>query len=93
MSSSLTLYTLSCIMGKLGKTMLVSLNNYASQHKRSSDTIRRLAENGRFKTAKKIARNWVVDDTEPYPFLKRNSIKKYKFIDLFAGIWGNSVGI
>lgn len=72
--------------------MLVSLNDYASQHKRSSDTIRRLAENGRFKTAKKIARNWVVDDAEPYPVFKRNIIKKYKFIDLFAGIGGIRLG-
>lgn len=79
-------------MWKLGKTMLVSLNNYASQHRRSSDTIRRLAEKGMFKTAKKIARNWVVDDTEPYPLLKRDPIKKYKFIDLFAGIGGIRLG-
>lgn len=88
----LTLYTLSCTVWKEGKTMLVSLNDYASQHKRSGDTIRRLAENGRFKTAKKIARNWVVDDAEPYPISKRNLIKKYKFIDLFAGIGGIRLG-
>lgn len=72
--------------------MLVSLNDYASQHRRSGDTIRRLAEKGMLRTARKIARNWVIDDAEPYPVLKRHSDKIYKFIDLFAGIGGIRLG-
>lgn len=34
--------------------MLIALSEYAKMHDRSSDTLRRLAENGLLKTAKKL---------------------------------------
>ena len=37
-----------------GDTMLIALSEYAKMHGRSSDTLRRLAENGLLKTAKKL---------------------------------------
>ena len=37
--------------------MLISLKDYALKHGRSSDTVRRLAEQGKLLTAKKIGRN------------------------------------
>ena len=51
--------------------MLVALSEYAEMHNKSSDTIRRLAENGQLHTAQKIGRNWVVDSEEEYPVKKR----------------------
>ncbi len=41
--------------------MLISLSEYAAKYNKSSDTLRRMAENGMLKTAQKIGRNWVVD--------------------------------
>ncbi len=68
--------------------MLVSLSDYASIQNRSADTIRRLAEQGRLVTAKKIGRNWVVDDSEPYPC----SQTKWTVASLFSGCGGLDLG-
>ena len=56
--------------------MLVSLSEYAQIHGKSGDTIRRMAENGCFITAKKIGRNWAIDNTEPYPVKARKTKKR-----------------
>jgi len=53
--------------------MLVSLTEYAGIHGKSSDTLRRMAEKGVLKTARKIGRNWVVNRKEAYPVKKRDS--------------------
>jgi hypothetical protein len=50
-----------------GIDMLISLTEYGKLHNKSADTIRRLAENGKLTTARKIGRNWVVDSEEKYP--------------------------
>lgn len=72
--------------------MLVSLNEYAKKHDKSSDTIRRLAENGSFASAKKIGRNWVIDSIEQYPVKKRQSAKPMTVISLFSGCGGMDLG-
>lgn len=68
--------------------MLVSLKDYADKYDRSSDTVRRLAEQGKLITAKKIGRNWVVDDSEPYPI----SQPKWTVASLFSGCGGLDLG-
>lgn len=51
--------------------MLISLIEYAKMHKRTPDTVRQMALRGGFKTARKIGRNWVIEDCEPYPDHRR----------------------
>lgn len=72
--------------------MLISLSEYAAIHRRSNDTVRRLAERGVLQTAQKIGRNWVVDNDEAYPARcngkQNNSKTTFRAIDLFAGIGG-----
>ena len=73
--------------------MLVSLSEYAKRHNRSCDTLRRLAENGNFKTAQKIGRNWVVDCDEEYPVKKRNVSSPITVCSLFSGCGGMDLGL
>ena len=47
--------------------MLISLAEYAAQHGKAAISARKLAQRGRFEAAQKIGRNWVIDDTEPWP--------------------------
>lgn len=72
--------------------MLISLNEYAKIHTKSSDTIRRLAETGCLVTAHKIGRNWVVDSNEVYPVKKRHTTTQIPVISLFAGCGGMDLG-
>ena len=46
--------------------MLISLIEYAEKHGKDPDNVRKKAANGRFKTARKIGRNWVIDSEEPW---------------------------
>lgn len=68
--------------------MYVSLKEYATLNGRSPDTVRRLAEQGRIQTARKIGRNWVVDECEPYPTMS----KKWTIASLFSGCGGLDLG-
>lgn len=45
---------------------LISLNEYAEKHGKAPVSVRQKAQRGGFKTAQKIARNWVIDEDEPY---------------------------
>ena len=72
--------------------MLIALSEYARMHDRSSDTLRRLAENGQLKTAQKIGRNWVVDSEEDYPVRKRTKSKPITIVSLFSGCGGMDLG-
>ena len=72
--------------------MLVSLSEYAKSFGKSGDTMRRMAENGYFKTAQKIGRNWTIDSAEPYPVRARNTQKSLSVISLFAGCGGMDLG-
>lgn len=57
--------------------MLISLAEYAAKHGKAKISARKLAQRGRFETAQKIGRNWVIDDQEPYPD-RRVKTGKYK---------------
>lgn len=46
---------------------MISLTDYARQHNKDESAVRRMAQNGRFRTAQKIGRNWIIDDKETYP--------------------------
>jgi len=77
--------------------MLISLSEYAKLHDKSSDTLRRLAERGAFHTAKKIGRNWVVENNEEYPVQKRSSKNTARnnyatVVSLFSGCGGMDLG-
>jgi len=72
--------------------MLVSLTEYAEIHGKSSDTLRRMAENGTLKTARKIGRNWVVNRKEIYPVKKRASKEPLTVLSLFSGCGGLDLG-
>lgn len=71
-----------------GVPMLVSLKEYSETCGRSADTLRRLAEQGKLLSAKKIGRNWVVDDSESYP----KDREKWTVASLFAGCGGLDLG-
>ena len=47
--------------------MLISLVEYAQAHDRDPANARQMAARGSFQTARKIGRNWVIEDTEPWP--------------------------
>jgi hypothetical protein len=47
--------------------MLISLMEYAKKHGKARASAEKKAQRGGFKTARKIGRNWVIDDDEPYP--------------------------
>ena len=72
--------------------MLVSLTEYAGIHGKSSDTLRRMAEKGVLKTARKIGRNWVVNRKEAYPVKKRDSKEQLTVLSLFSGCGGLDIG-
>lgn len=58
--------------------MLISLVEYAARHDRTACAARRMAMRGSFKTARKIGRNWVIEDTEPWPDRRVKSGKYIK---------------
>lgn len=47
--------------------MLISLVEYARRHGKDPATARQMALRSGFETARKIGRNWVIEDTEPWP--------------------------
>lgn len=47
--------------------MLISLVEYAAKHDKSPVSARSMAQRGGFKTAKKIGRDWVIEESEPWP--------------------------
>lgn len=47
--------------------MLISLTEYAKRNGKSPDTARKMALRGGFSTARKIGRDWLIDDAELYP--------------------------
>lgn len=68
--------------------MDISLCEYAVQHGKSAAVIRRHAEQGKFSTARKVGRNWIIDSDEPYPVGKT----KWKVASLFSGCGGMDLG-
>lgn len=57
---------------------MISLAEYAAKNGKSHVAARQMAQRGGFKTAQKIARNWIIDENEPYPDAR---IKTGKYID------------
>ena len=47
--------------------IMIALAEYAAKHGKSHVAARKMAARGGFKTAVKIARNWIIDENEPYP--------------------------
>lgn len=47
--------------------MLISLAEYAEKNGRKHSSARCMAIRGSFKTARKIGRNWVIEESEPWP--------------------------
>lgn len=47
--------------------MLISLAEYAEKHGKCQESARKMAQRGGFQTAQKIGRNWVIEDSEPWP--------------------------
>lgn len=56
----------------------IGLKEYGEKHGKNIRTVRDYAIDGRLKTAKKIARDWIVDEDEPWPVKKRNRGSKNK---------------
>ena len=56
---------------------MISIGQYAENHGKAKSTVRQMAERGGFKTAQKIARNWIIDENEPYPDAR---IKSGKYV-------------
>lgn len=56
---------------------MISITEYAEKHGKSPVAARKKAARGGFKTAQKIARNWIIDENEPYEDLRETS-GKYK---------------
>lgn len=47
--------------------MTISLTEYAKANDRNPATARQMALRGGFETSRKIGRNWVIENTEPWP--------------------------
>lgn len=47
--------------------MLIPLKEYARRNGRANTSVRQMAQRGSFQTARKIGRDWLIDEDEPYP--------------------------
>lgn len=47
--------------------MMIPLKEYAERNGRNPATARQMALRGGFKTARKVGRDWMIDEKEPYP--------------------------
>lgn len=57
---------------------MIALAEYATNHGKSPVSARQMAARGGFQTAVKIARNWIIDENEPYPDAR---LKTGKYVD------------
>lgn len=46
--------------------MEITITEYAARHNRSPVTVRQKALRGGFKTARRVGRDWLIDEDEPY---------------------------
>lgn len=58
--------------------MLISLTDYAARHDKNESSARRMALRGRFATACKIGRNWMIEENEPWPDYRTSAYKGAK---------------
>lgn len=59
--------------------MQISLAEYARRHGRQPATARQMAHRGGFKTAKKVGRDWLIDEDEPYPDHRSGNDRSEKY--------------
>ena len=71
---------------------MISLPEYAKIHNKHPSVLRKFAERGLLKTARKIGRNWVIDEKEPYPVEKRHKRDRFTVVSLFSGAGGMDLG-
>jgi len=57
---------------------IILLSEYAERHNKAQRTVIDMANRGSLKTARKIGRQWFIEEDEPYP---DNRIKSGKYID------------
>lgn len=57
---------------------MIALAEYADRHSKSHIAARKMAARGGFQTAVKIARNWIIDENEPYPDAR---LKTGRYVD------------
>lgn len=55
---------------------VIPLRAYAATHGKTDSAARRMAIAGRFKTAKKMGRDWVIEENEPWPIDHRSRENK-----------------
>lgn len=55
---------------------MIFLRDYAKKHGKTAAAMRIKAERGRFKTAKKFGRDWLIDENEPLIDLRRSNEKE-----------------
>ena len=56
---------------------LILLSEYGERHKKSKTAVTKMACRGSFQTAKKVGRQWFIEEDEPYP---DNRIKDGRYI-------------
>lgn len=57
--------------------MDITLVEYARKHGRTLRSVQAMAQRGRFRTARKLGRDWLIDANEPYPADARVKSGKY----------------
>ncbi|MDR1081089.1 MAG: DNA cytosine methyltransferase [Deltaproteobacteria bacterium] len=77
--------------------MLIPLGKYAAEHETAADTLRRMAVRGDFKTARKIGRNWFIDNREESPLFQSSPDTRVAYgfktvVSLFSGCGGMDLG-
>lgn len=65
--------------------MDITLAEYARRHGRALDTVRQKAYRGGFKTARRVGRDWLIDEDEPLVDNRRKLAEQAVFTDA-AGV-------
>jgi DNA (cytosine-5)-methyltransferase 1 len=74
--------------------MVTFLSEHTDKHQKSSSALRRLAEKGAFKAARKVRHNQLVDSEDVYLVQKQDSVteKPITVVSLFSGCGGMDLG-
>lgn len=55
---------------------MITVKEYAERHGRDISSVRQKAVRGTFKTARKMGRDWFIDEDEPYSDARRKDVTK-----------------
>lgn len=55
---------------------LITIKEYAERHGRDISSVRQKAVRGTFKTARKMGRDWFIDEDEPYSDARHKDVQK-----------------